>query len=316
MSGNGTGPSRGPRVCMLKKFQYTEARFLNQATSTYQYLSEYLKPDITKCTGAQVQFAAYELWRIKNIKVYIQNASQTQTFSNQSNISDVSNTTIWSAADYGFNENISGETIMQYQNAKKNTLSLNKWTKIVDTPSRINGKLTGAGKDFILPASMWVNTTNFSSDFYSGYQLFIQNFGSVGIVPELQPAVTIITELIVEFMQPAFQNNASAFSQRAFGMRLVTQPDSSDPSIKRAYVFNYYRVMKNADGDRVFEIHLVREDGESGSLTFNNTELLEAIHNGTSGKYFNARPATYDGPYPPAVIPSIDYSFGNNIVNN
>jgi len=300
---------------MLKKLQYTQARVLNQHTSTYQYLSEYLKPDITQCTGAQVQFAAYELWRLKSIRVYIQNASQqgTSTSVGVNNIADVSNTTVWTAADYGFNENISGETIMQYQNAKKNTLSLNKWVKIVDTPSRINGKLTGSGKDFIMPSSMWVNTTEFNSDFYSGYQLFVQNFGSVGFDIGVQPSVTIVTELIVEFMQPAFQNNASSFSQRAFGMRLVVSPDSSDPSLKRSYVFNWYKVQTNAEGDRVFEIHLVREDGEPGSLTYSNVELLEAIQTGTSGKYFNGRPAAYDGPYPPSKIPAINYAFGNNI---
>lgn len=249
------------------------------------------------------------------MRVYIQNASQpgTSTAVGINNIADVSNTTIWSAADYGFNENISGETIMQYQNAKKNTMSLNKWTKIIDTPSRVNGKLTGAGKDFIMPASMWINTTEFSSDFYSGYQLFIQNFGSVGASDQVQPCVTLITELIVEFMQPAFQNNAPSFSQRAFGMRLVTRPDSSDPSLERTYVFNWYKVHKNDDGERVFEIHLIREDGESGSLTYSNLELLEAINSGTSGKYFNGRPASYDGPYPPSKIPTIDYAFGNNI---
>jgi len=293
---------------------------LNQNTSTYQYLSEYIKPDITECTGAEVQFAAYELWRLKSIRVYIQNASQqgqrTSETASINNIADVSNTTVWSASDYGFNENISGESIMQYQNAKKNTLSLNKWVKIVDTPSRINGKLTGAGKDFIMPSSMWINTTEFNSDFYSGYQLFIQNFGSVGMDVSVQPAVTIITELIVEFMQPAFQNNASSFSQRAFGMRLTVSPDSSDPTIKRSYKFNWYRVHTNSEGERCFEIHLVREDGEPGSLTYSNGELLEAIHTGTSGKYFNGRPAAYDGPYPPSKIPMTDYSFGNNITIN
>merc|ERR1719350_2162596 len=137
--GNGSGPTRGPSVTMLKKLQYTETLTLDNATSTYSYLSEYMKPDITKCTGAAVQFAAYELWRIKRLRVSIQNSSQSETGISQLNLNDVSNTTIWTAADYGSNESLSGETIMQYQNAKKNTLNLNKWTTVVDTPCKING---------------------------------------------------------------------------------------------------------------------------------------------------------------------------------
>ena len=137
--GNGSGASRRPRVKMMKKLQYTESISLDNATSTYAYLSEYIRPDITKCTGAAVQFNAYELWRITGLRVYIQNSATSETGISQLNLNDVSNTTIWTAADYGANEDISGETIMQYQNAKKNTLSLNTWTKIIDTPVRING---------------------------------------------------------------------------------------------------------------------------------------------------------------------------------
>jgi len=298
---------------MLKKLQYTETFTLDNATSTYSYLSEYVKPDITKCTGAAVQFAAYEMWRIKRLRVSVQNASQADTGISQLNLNDVSNTTIWTAADYGSNENMSGETIMQYQNAKKNTLSLNKWTCVVDTPCRINGTagLSVPNSTFIYPEAFWINTAEFDSSFYSGYQIFVQNFGSQGYEPGKQPSITVVTELIVEFMQPAFQNNTSSFSSRAFGMRMTVQPDSSDPTITRTYVFNWYRVLTNSEGERVFEIHLVREDGESGSLTYSNTELREAISTGTSGKYFGARRAQYDGPVPPNEIPDRDFAFGD-----
>lgn len=309
--GNGTGPSRGPSVRMLKKLQYTETMKLDNATSTYSYLSEYIKPDITKATGASVQFAAYELWRIKKMRVSIQNSSQSETGISQLNLNDVSNTTIWTAADFGANETISGETIMQYQNAKKNTLSLNNWKCVVDTPCRINGTpIPGVNHHFIYPAGMWISTSLYDSSSYSGYQLFVQNFGSQSYEPGKQPAITVVTELIVEFMQPAFQNNASSFSARAFGIRLTVQPDSSDLSILRTYLFNWFRVHTNSEGKREFEIHLVREDGESGSLTYNNVELREAIHTGTSGKYFNGRRALYDGPVPPLEVPELDFSFG------
>lgn len=236
----------------------------------------------------------------------------TDTGISQLNLNDVSNTTIWTAADYGSNEDYPGSSLMQYQNAKKNTLSLNKFTSIVDTPCRINASLGDSSKkyNFILDASTWVNTSHFDSSSYSGYQMFIQNFGSQSYEPGKQPSMTIVTEIIVEFLQPAFQASASTFSTNCFNMKMVTQPDSSDPTIKRAYVFNWYKVHE-VNGVREFTIHLIREDGESGSLTFSNTELRDAIRSGTSGQYFNGRRATYDGPMPPLNIPAVDFSFGN-----
>ena len=111
-------------------------------------------------------------------------------------------------------------------------------------------------------------------------------------------------------MQPAFQNNPSAFSQKCFGMKLVTRPDAGNPDNLLAYVFDWYRVYTDSEGERTFQIHLKREDGVSGSLTYNNLELLEAIRTGTSGKYFSGRRATYDGPIPPRKIPEHDFTFG------
>lgn len=312
--GNGSGPSKSPSVTMLKKFQYTMTIPLDNATSTYSYVSDYLKPDITKCMGAEVQFAAYELWRLKRLRVSVQNAGTPSTAMSQANLNDVSNTTIWTAADYGANETMTGTQLMQYQNVKKNTLSLNKFVCVVDTDCRINGSVgrsTSDVSDFIYPPGMWINTTVFASHFYSGYQLFAQNFGTYTFQPDQQPSMTVVTELVVEFMQPAFQNNASTFSQRAFGMKMVVQPNSSDPTELRAYVFNWYKVHTNSEGVREFSIHLVREDGEPGSLTYNGPELLEAIRSGTSGKYFNGRRATYDGPMPPRAIPDHDFTFGD-----
>jgi len=163
--GNGSGPSKSPSVTMLKKFQYTQTIPLDNATSTYSYVSDYIKPDITKCMGAEVQFAAYELWRLKRLRVSIQNAGSPSTAMSQANLNDVSNTTIWTAADYGSNESMTGAQLMQYQNVKKNTLSLNKFVTVVDTDCRINGSIgsTVNDYDFIYPPGMWINTTVFAS---------------------------------------------------------------------------------------------------------------------------------------------------------
>jgi len=308
---NGTGPSRTPRKVVRKKLQYTEQVTLNNATSDYSYLSRYVRPDVTKATGAMVQFAAYELWRIKKIKVYIQMANATTTVTGDFNsaMDFATSSVIWTAADLGANESVSGASIMQYSNAKKNTCSLNKWTPIVDTGCRLNmTPNTTSGFSWILPPNTWLNTINFDSSQYSGYQIFIQNFGVQQLTQSEQPSFSIITELDCEFLQPAYQNNASNFSSRAFAMKMVTQPNAADPTELRTYVFNRITVSLNPiTNERQMIIRLTREDGIAGSLTYNSAQLRQAIADGNSGIYFDARPIIYDGPFPPENIPDIDY---------
>lgn len=302
---NGSGPSRSPRVTMLKKLQYTETVNLNNATTTYSYYSKYLKPDITKCIGSAAQFAAYELWRIKTLNVYIQLANPTG--SPNATIDFVPSTTIWSAADFGSNETVSGESIMQYQTAKKNTISLNKWVKIISTGCRINASLDSSGDwNFILPSNTWINTSKFDSSFYSGYQLFIQNFGTQNLGTTFQPAFTVNTELLVEFKQPAFQTNPSTFTTQIFNLLMIVQPDAADPTVLRNYVFQSYNVGMVL-GVRQITIRLKREDGVPGSIIYTGDQLRDAIITGTSGIHFGGRPIIYDGPMPPKEIPEIDY---------
>lgn len=310
---NGNGPSRQPSKRLTKLFQYTETIFLNNSTSEYSYYSKYIRPDITKAVGAQAQFAAYELWRLKKIKVAIQMAQPKDGDNFTNSINNATSSTIWTAADFGANESVSGVTIMQYQNAKKNTPSLNKWTNIVDTTTRVNSKLTGSNNyDFIMPANLMVNTTNFDSSFYSGYQLFIQNFGTQNQSIDYQPTYTLITTLEVEFLQPAFQNLPSTFVANAFAIRMVTKPT---PESERTYVFDRIMVEKNEDGVREMTIRLTREDGEPGSLTYTSAELRDAIATGTSGQYFSGRHIIYDGPYPPREIPNHDFSITAETTN-
>merc|ERR1711924_131848 len=114
-----------------------------------------------------------------------------------------------------------------------------------------------------------------------------------------------------EFLQPAYQNTPSSFATGAFNIKLVTQPNSNDPTELRTYVFEWYKVETDTSGNRVFNIHLKREDGQSGSLTYTNAELIDVLKTGTSGKYFDGRRATYDGPTPPSKIPTVDYTFGD-----
>jgi len=305
IQGNGSGASKSPNVKMLKKLQYTDTVLLNNATSTYSYYSKYLKPDITKCVGAAAQFSAYELWRIKKLNVYIQLANPTG--SPNATIDFVPSTTIWTAADYGSNETVSGESIMQYQNAKKNTVNLNKWTKIVNTNCRVNCSLDSSGDwNFILPGDTWINTSKFDSSFYSGYQIFVQNFGTQSLGATFQPSFTVNTELIVEFMQPAFQTSPSSFTIQIFDLLMTVQPDPLDPTATRNYVFQSYNVGL-VGGVRQITIRLKREDGVPGSLIYTGIQLREAIISGTSGIHFDGRRMIYDGPLPPLEIPETDF---------
>ena len=148
---------------------------------------------------------------------------------------------------------------------------------------------------------MWVNTTEFNSDFYSGYQLFIQSFGAQAIQPTSTPAYTIQTELVVEFMQPAFQNTSSSFTARAFDIKLQTIPDAADPSTFREYIFERIIVEPNADGEREYKVLLKRADGQPGNITYTGDELLQVYEQGTSGQYFGNRRAIYDGPQPEVI---------------
>lgn len=307
-----SGPTRAPTTKLNKKLQYTEQITLNNSTSTYSYYSMYVRPDITKCNGAIAQFAAHELWRIKKIKVSIQLAGDPAS-TTYSSVNVVPTAVIWTASDLGRNESISGETIMQYQNAKRNTINANKWTNIVDTTCNVNASLDSTKNyNYILPRSTWLNTSMFDSSSYSGYQLFIQNYGSQQNSPTYQPSFTLTTELIVEFLQPAFQTTTSNFTAEAFEMRMVVQESATDPSVLRTYVFNRLYVGKNAvTNEREMSIRLTREDGLAGSLTFSNIELRSAIESGTSGSYFGGRPIIYDGPMPPRDIPAIDFEVNN-----
>jgi hypothetical protein len=282
---------------MLKRLQYVEKIPLTNATSNYAYYADYIHPQIQKCVGAMNQFSAYELWRIKRYKVSIQLAGGEEDSASQSLLNSVANTTIWTAADLGANESVCGEQLLQYQNAKRNTLSLNKWTKIVDTACNINCALqTVEGSSntsrFILPRSTWINTNQgLDSKFYSGFQLFIQNFASRVVSVNHVPVYQLQHEIQVEFMQPAYQALPSSFSQR--------------------FMSHNIRVMLNA-GDTVFTELTPKSVTQSVQGTilvyehagvdypFTPEQITNIIAHNQADSRFGNRRAQYDGTIPPA----------------
>lgn len=298
------GPTPAPKRTLTKKFQYVEPIMLDNATSTYAYHSKYVRPDVTKCVGAIAQFSAYELWRLKGIKVSIQAANNPSNASSFTTLNQIGTSVIWTAADFGANETISGESIMQYQNAKRNTLSLNGWKTIVNTKCMINCALNtavtsgNATWDFILPNSTWINTSRFESGFYSGYQLFIQLMGFENFSPSTSPDFNIQTELAIEFMQPAFQTGVSSFSQTIYDAKLQVIPDPLFPDDFRTYVFERRVERLDLTGKKSYSTTFKREDGLPGILTYTNDEFRTLFIEQKSGPHFGNRRIKYDGPEP------------------
>lgn len=298
------GPAPTPGRVVTKKFMYNEFVQMNNASGEYSYYGNVMKPDIKLAEGSIAQFAAFELWRLKRIRTSIQMAPGPSNVNNFSPINWVAGTTVWTAPDFGMNERSTGKEIMQYQNAKRTTPSLNSFKCVVDTQTRINASLGSSGDsssystDFILPASTWVNTSKYNSAMYSGYHLFIQSPGFENTSPSVVPGFTLQTELTVEFMQPAFQAAPSSFGELCYNIKLQVIPDGNLPDEYRTYVFDRLIAERNADGEKEYQVRLVREDGQLGSLTYTGEELQSVWAEGTSGQYFSNRRAIYSGPEP------------------
>lgn len=291
------GPSPKPTRTLCKKFAYNEIIQCDNATSTYAFYSKYMKPDITKAVGSLMQFDAYELWRLRAIKVSIQCSASPSAASSFSPINTVAGTNIWTAPDYGTNETVSGESIMQYQNAKRNTLSLNSWKQIVNTDSRINASLdTNGDWNFIMARDTWVNTSKYDSSFYSGYQLFIQQPGFQNFSPSTLPAFNLQTTLVVEFLQPAFQAAPSTFTQRVFQAILKVQLSPiTDPGVFTTYKFSGMKTFADpVDQTRKYKVTFVDVTDNTSFLHFDDEEMLTLYQDRT----FNNVAIIYDGPKP------------------
>jgi len=293
--GNGGGATRAPRVTMMKRFQYVEQVKLTNATSLYAYMAEYKYPELSRCKGALNQFTAYELWRLCRMKVSIQLAGGTEDSASQALMNDVANTTIWTASDFGANEYVSGEQLMQYQNAKRNTLSLNRWTPIVDTSCHVNCSLkTVEGESntsrFILPRSTWINTQEGSdSKFYSGYQLFIQNFANQSVSVNHTPTYQLQTELWVEFKQPGFQSLPTTFSARFYDNNLRLMLNEGDTTFTE---LTPKSIMESRQGT------IITYEYAGVDYPFTPEQIIDILATNTADSRFGGRRAQYDGTVP------------------
>lgn len=298
--GNGntsTGPSRTPRTNLKRTFRAFETIELNNSTGTglnqYAYYSKYLKPQPELATGFKDAQQTFEFWRLNKFRIRVQPGynAYNQTY-NTVNLDALAAMQIWTAADFSFNESVSGVSICSYNNAKVHTLSLNGIKTVANTQCRINQENTTPRT--ILPATTWLDTSadlSSTSNNYSGVQFFAKMDGlsATNYLPKLQ----LIFEYDIEFKQPAYQNRPDSFESDIIGAKLITIPDSSDPDATRDYTCVNYTINNTGNNYR-FE----RSDGQPGSLDFTAEEMFSVYVTNTSMQYFNGRKAVYIGPIP------------------
>jgi hypothetical protein len=199
---------------------------------------------------------------------------------------------IWTAADWSFNESVSGVSICSYNNAKVHTLSLNGIKTVANTTCRINQE--SMTPKTILPATTWLDTSqdlNSQSNDYSGVQFFAKMDGVTAT--NYLPRIQIIFEYDIEFKQPAYQNRPNTFESSIVGATLDVIPNGSLPAQYVRYVCVSFKIEQGG-----FDYRFEKEDGTPGSLNFDSTEMYNVYVYRNSGSYFGGRKADYIGPIP------------------
>jgi len=293
--GNQNGPSRAPQTTLKRTFRYFQNVQLNNSTGNgldqYAYFSTYILPKPELCTGFKDCQRTFEFFKINRMRVKAQPSynAYNQTY-NTINLDAVAAMQIWTASDFSTNENISGTSILSYNNARVHTLSLNGVKTVVNTAVRINQNTLAPRT--ILPPGSWLDTsTDFGTqNIYSGAQFFAKMPGvsATNYLPEIQ----LIIEVDCEFKQPGFQNRSSSFESAIVGATLSVIPDASSED-RRIYKVVAYTINDNGNNYR-----LVREDGVPGFLNYSEQEFWEVYYYRTSGSYFDNRQADYTGPIP------------------
>lgn len=244
-------------------------------------------------TGFKDAQQTFEFWRLNKFRVKVQPGynNYNQTY-NTINLDALAAMQIWTAADYSFNEVVSGSSITSYNNARCHTLSLNGIKTVANTQVRINQE--NMTPRTILSSRTWLDTSqdlDANSNNYSGVQFFARMPGVTAT--NYLPTIQIIFEYDVEFKQPAYQNRPSSFESDFIGSTLTVVPDPLLPNDTREYYVDRY-VLSNSGNF----VQLLRSDGVPGSITYSQLNFWEVYVNRTSGPLFGNRPADYTGPEP------------------
>jgi len=258
----------------------------------YAYYSKYLNAKPSECPDFRDAQTTFEFWQLRNMRVKLQPGFNGYNVNyNTINLDAVAAMQAWTCADLSANENVSGTSILSYNNARCTTLSLNGITTVASTRCKLND--VSATPRTLLPYSTWLDTSADISDSklkYSGVQLFLKMPFSLST--DFTPMIQVIVEYDVAFKQPAWQNRPTSFESEIIGSILEVQPVASSPDL-RAYVCKSYKIDGDG-GDYRFE----RVDGEPGSLNYSQEDFWEVYYFNKSGSYFGDRKVIWSGPVP------------------
>lgn len=199
---------RGPRERSRTLRQNQVLPFNNTSGNLYATISAIIRGDPRSFVDWEAAATPFEMFRVRRLRVFTL-PSALPTASLDTLIRNVASSQVWTCPDYTTDENALGFNIKSYQNTRFHGLSLNAFTKIVDTDVRLNSQQGG-----VLPPSTWL-PTNSSTTIggwdpsvlnYSGTQLWIENPALLNVSPSFQASVSLTLELDIEFKQPGFSS--------------------------------------------------------------------------------------------------------------
>lgn len=220
-SRNTQRPSPTPSKVLSRTFRYVDIVALNNYSNGspssldgvpqgYSYLSTYRKFDPSRILNWEQYASTFEYYRIKRAQVFINIAynQNNNTYVNRANEATCVSQ-VWTAADWSSNETVSGRSILNYNNARLHTLSINDIKQIVTMQPRWQSEDTQT-KSAVFPPNFWIDTTvNNDYSSFNGYQLHIEVPGDT-LTASNRYKYTVTTQLTIEFKQPSFQSVSSS----------------------------------------------------------------------------------------------------------
>jgi len=178
----------------------------NNTSGVYATVNAVVLGDPRSYVDWESAAAPFEMFRVKRIRVFaLPGTVPAGTL--ETLLRNVASTQIWTAPDYTNDEATLGTNIKSYQNARFHGLSLNRFTKIVDTDVRLNSAQGG-----VLPNTTWLPCNQSTSAGgwdpsvlnYSGTQIRAENPALLNVSPSFQATVSLTLEIDIEFKQPGF----------------------------------------------------------------------------------------------------------------
>lgn len=223
-----------PLRVFSRTLRQTQVLAFTNTSTVYATLNAVVRADPRSFVDWDLAASPFEMFRVKRLRAFVLPASNPSA-SFQTQLANISSTTIWTAPDYTNDEITLGNNIKSYQNARFHSMSLNGFKKIVDTDVRLNSIQGG-----VLPTSTWLpcQASNASGGWdptqinYSGFQLWAENPAIFNVSPSLQASLSLVYEIDIEFKQPGFVTPAT--STTLPGRLLIdtnNEDDENEPNV-------------------------------------------------------------------------------------